>query len=147
GVRGGAGGARLLRGAARALHVERRERADLVLARRDRGGARVDRAGRRQHARLDAGREIERGEHHAVFSISATSQCVGARANGSDTKAVTAAGQPTIKACLQPPTKSDPNPIWTQVTTPPTANTMIAVIASGKMNLALPSIGHCPRVG
>ena len=56
---------------ARALDVEMGERADVVLARRDRGGAEIDHAFRREFARFDAAREIECGE-----------QAVGTREHG-----------------------------------------------------------------
>src|SRR5262249_49631099 len=73
---------------------------------------------------------------------------VTARANGIVTNAVTAAtGQPTRKAESQRGTKSARRPMLKKVTTALTMNTMMAVITTGKMNLALPSIGTLPEVG
>ena len=54
--------------AARAVDVERRERADLALARGDRFGATVDDRARRQLAGLDPAGKVERGEHQVVCS-------------------------------------------------------------------------------
>ncbi len=61
---------------ARALDVEMRECADIVLARRNRGGAEIDDALGREFAGFDAAREIEGGEQavgtgeHFDFSCS-----------------------------------------------------------------------------
>src|SRR5262249_39158774 len=135
------GGTFGLRAAAGALDVERRKRTDLGLARRNRRGAQVDDLGRGQFAGIDAAGEIERREHHSGLSISVTNACVRRRPHGVARKAGTAAtGQPTMNADIQRPTKSTRNPILVQVTTPLTTNTMMAVIRTGKMNLALPSI-------
>ena len=45
-----------------------------------------------------------------------------------------------MKALSQRGTKSARNPILVKVTTALTTNTIIALISTGKMNLALPSI-------
>src|SRR5262249_49683927 len=135
------GGTFGLRAAAGALDVERRKRTDLGLARRNRRGAQVDDLGRGQLAGIDAAGEIERREHQAVLSVSVTSACVRRRTNGIARKPVTAAtGQPTVNADIHRPPRSPRDPILVQVTTPLTTNTMMAVIRTGKMNLALPSI-------
>ncbi len=61
----------LPRDRARPLDVEIGEGADVLLARRNRGGAQIDKSLRREVARLDAACEVERGE-----------QAVGTREHG-----------------------------------------------------------------
>src|SRR5437763_41698 len=74
-----------------------------------------------------------------------TSAGVVWRGSGNAKKAVRAAtGQPIAKAVRQRATKSDAKRILLQVTTALAANTTMAVITTGKMNLALSSM--TPRV-
>src|SRR5262249_35203749 len=128
-----------------ARQIERREGADRGLAHRDHLGAAIDHGGGCEIAGLEPAREIERREHHAFPSIRPTTRRVTLRANGIATKAVTlATGQPTRKAESQRGTKSTRRPMLKKVTTALTMKTMIAVITTGKMNFALPSMPALP---
>ena len=67
---------------ARAVEIERREGADLGLARGDRLGAEVDHVRGRELAGLDGAGKVERGEHQAAPPIRLTTRSVKRRAIG-----------------------------------------------------------------
>jgi len=91
--------------------------------------------------RFDPTAEVEGRQHQMVLSMAATMRWVRPRAKGIARQAVLAAiGQPMAKADHHRITKSFRQPISKNVNAPLTTETMMAVITTGKTNLALPSM-------
>src|SRR5215212_3811956 len=104
------------------------ERADFLLPRGNRFSTHVDNCGTANLAGFNSARELEGREHQNFLSSDAAIAPASRRTREIAMKAVIAAtGQPIIKAESQRFTKSGWRPIFAQVTTALTINTMTAV--------------------